>query len=77
MLKNLVLWQYKINNKEYKLYCDNDSPLCDLKEVAYQLQLFIGKIEDAARENKAKEDAEQAVNFPVQDDSKAEELKAE
>jgi hypothetical protein len=49
MLKNIVRLDEKVNNKDYTLICDNDSPLPDVKEALFQMLKYVGQLEDAAK----------------------------
>jgi hypothetical protein len=67
MLKNLASLECKIENREIKLFCDNDCPLPHLKEALFQFQKYLGQIEDqvkAAQEKAAAEKEEKECKEP-------------
>lgn len=49
MLKSISKLEFKIGEKNYVAYCDNDSPLSHVKEFAFQILKCIGQLEDDAR----------------------------
>jgi hypothetical protein len=46
MQKMIVEFLYKINDKDYRIQCEPNSPLSDVKECAYLFLKDIGQIED-------------------------------
>lgn len=54
MLKNISKLSFKINEREYVILCDTDSPIPELKELGCYLIKVMGQVEDNAR-NQAKE----------------------
>lgn len=54
MFKNVAQVEVKVNDKVYRLICDNDSPIADFKEALFQFQKFAASVEDAAREAQEK-----------------------
>ena len=73
MIKNLCSLEHTVGDRVYRLLCDNDSPLNDIKEVLFQFQKYIGQIEDQV---KAQQDAAQILDSPVEE-NKVEELPKE
>lgn len=53
MLKTIAKIEFKINERIYQLFCENDSPLNDIKEFLYQISKYVGKCEDKFLEMKA------------------------
>ncbi len=60
MLKNILRFEYKINEKIYHFMCDNDSPIEHLKEVLFQFQKYVGQIEDQIKTQQAQVQSEQS-----------------
>lgn len=46
MFKNITKLEITVNDKNYQLLCDQDSPLDHVKEALFQFLKFIGQIED-------------------------------
>lgn len=46
MQKIMVEFSYKINDKDYRIQCEPNSPIADVKECAYLFLKDIGAIED-------------------------------
>ena len=46
MLKNIVKLEFMIADKVYYFLCDNDSPIEHIKEAIFQIQKYIGQVED-------------------------------
>ena len=46
MLKNVVKLEVKVAEKVYHLFCDNDSPIGDVKEALFQLTKDVAEIEE-------------------------------
>lgn len=61
MIRNVVKFEAKINDKTYELFCDSSSPLADLKEALFQFQKYIGQIEDDIKSQQEKAKAEEAA----------------
>lgn len=71
MLKNLCQLEYKNENYECRLLCNNDTPIYCIKEALFQFQKYIGTVEDAA---KAQQEANKQVVDPepvVEDNEEA------
>lgn len=68
MLKNITKISCKIGERNFDLFCDNDSPLNEVKESLFEFLKIIGKIEDAAKSAQK----EQEVN-----DERKEQVEAE
>jgi len=69
MLKNITKLELQLNNRNFQLLCDNDSPIADIKEILFQFQKFVGQIEDQI---KSKQEAEKA-----QEENKVEPIQEE
>ena len=75
MLKNISQLKSIIEGKEGTFHCDMDTPIHIVKEMLFQFQKYIGKIEDAfiaQQENEKKE--EESKEEVKKDDPKIEEL---
>ncbi len=46
MLKNIVRIEFTVADKIYHLTCDSDSPIEHIKEALFQMQKYVGQIED-------------------------------
>ena len=57
MFKPQMKFEYQINGRDYVVYCDNDSPSSDMKEVACQIIKEMILLEDRTRQ-KLKEEYE-------------------
>jgi uncharacterized membrane protein len=66
MLKNFSRIELKIENKMYQLIFDTDAQLGSVKEAVFQLQKYLGRIEDAiiAQEEEKKKQEENKVEEP-------------
>lgn len=68
MLKNISRLECKVNEKDYQLFCDNDSPIEHVKEALFQFLKYIGQLEDQNKvmqeELKKKSEEEQKVEEP-------------
>lgn len=78
MFRSILQWNFKIDDKEFNLYLDGDSPLTSVKEVANQI---ISHCVNMEAQLKAKHEAEKATQEkenkkhdiePVQDEATAE-----
>jgi len=49
MLKNIVQYLQKINEKDYTFLCENDSATSDIKEFCFRLLKYVGQIEDQVK----------------------------
>lgn len=49
MIKNISQLKVTVDNRDFLLLCDNDSPFPAVKEALFQLQKYVGQLEDAAR----------------------------
>ena len=70
MLKNITRIELQVGTRTYQFTCDMDSPLAEVKEAVFQLQKYIGQIEDQHRiaaEKKAQEESEKAAEQPAVD----------
>jgi hypothetical protein len=70
MLKNIVKLEFMIADKVYHFLCDNDSPIEHLKEAIFQMQRYIGQIEDNAKAQLAAQ--KEAEEKKPEDDQKVE-----
>lgn len=50
MIKTLSQIEINIENKICRFIVDHDTPLTHVKEALFQIQKYIGQIEDAARQ---------------------------
>ena len=46
MLKNISQLEFAIENKSYRFQCEIDSPLHHIKEALFQIQKYVGQVED-------------------------------
>ena len=53
MLKKIVKLDVVVNDRQYQFLCDEDSPIDHIKEVLFQLQKYIGQIEDDSKNQMA------------------------
>ncbi len=61
MLSNLVQLQHSLEGRVFNFQCANDAPLNLVKEALFQMQKYVGQIEDAAiAQKKANEEAKAA-----------------
>ena len=51
MLKNICKLEHMIESKVFQFVCDQDAPLHFIKEALFQMQKYIGQVEDAALAN--------------------------
>ncbi len=58
MIKNLSQVQVKVDNKDFYLLCDNDSTFPQVKEALFQLQKYVGSVEDELKAKQALAEAE-------------------
>lgn len=58
MIKNLSQVQVKIDEKDFSLLCDNDSTFPQVKEALFQLQKYVGSVEDQLKAAQALAEAE-------------------
>jgi hypothetical protein len=50
MIKNLSQLEHKIGERVYHFSASMDSPINEVKDALFQFMKYVGKIEDAARE---------------------------
>jgi hypothetical protein len=55
MLNNLSKLELKIIDKTYQFLCDIDSPLEHVKEALFQMQKYVGIVEDQVKAAQQKE----------------------
>lgn len=67
MLKNLSQLEHKIGDKVYQFFCDNNSPISEVKESLFQFLKFIGHIEDQAKAMEASKPVETPKVEPIQE----------
>ncbi len=72
MLKQQMRLKFEINGREYFIFCDNDSPTTDMKEMACQVINIMSQIEENAKA-KTKSEYEASQN----DQSKVEPIPEE
>jgi transcriptional regulator of acetoin/glycerol metabolism len=58
MQKMMIEFSYKINDKDYRIQCDPNSPIADVKEAAYLFMKDIGQIEDQQKQQQQQVEAE-------------------
>jgi hypothetical protein len=46
MIKNIVRLEFTVMDKVYHFTCDPDSPIEHIKEAIFQIQKYIGQVED-------------------------------
>ena len=58
MLKNASKLELTVNGKLYQFFFDNDSPIAHIKESLFQMQKYVGMVEDNvnAQQEQAKKD---------------------
>ncbi len=61
MIKNLTRLEHKIGERVYHLFCDQDSPTAEIKEVCTQFMARMVQIEQAAMEAQKKQPEEVQV----------------
>lgn len=67
MQKIFIEFQYKVNEKEFRVQCEPNCPIPDAKEVAYLFLKEIGQIEDQQKQQlaeSAKQEAEKQIDPP-------------
>lgn len=72
MIKNLVQLEHTIGDKVYRLACDNDSPLNEIKDALFQFLKIVGNIEDQIKAKQASQE-EKKPEDPIVDISPANE----
>lgn len=61
MLSNIVQLTQVIDGKTFNFTCANDAPITSVKEALFQMQKYVGQIEDAVvAQKKADEEAKAA-----------------
>jgi hypothetical protein len=71
MLKNIVRIEFQIVDRVYHFLCDNDSPIEHIKEAIFQMQKYIGQVEDNVKAQLAAQ--KEAEEKKPEDDQKVEE----
>lgn len=61
-MKNIAGLECKVEDKIYRLTCDSDAPLIQIKEALFQFLKYIGQIEDAHRLAQERAIAESSEN---------------
>lgn len=65
MLKNLSQIEFIVDDKTGRFICDIDTPLIAVKEMLFQIQKYIGQIEDNIR--KQQEEQKKEETPPVEE----------
>lgn len=71
MIKNLSQIEVNIENKICRFLTDFDTPLSHVKEALFQMQKYIGQIEDSA---KAKQEEEKSNKIEEITEEKSEQV---
>lgn len=58
MLKNISKLELTVGQKVFQFICDNDAPIADVKEAIFQMQKYVGMIEDKIKEQQETQKAE-------------------
>lgn len=66
MLSNLAQLTHVIEGKVFNFSCANDAPLAFIKEALFQMQKYVGQIEDAAIAQKKAAEEEKAAQVAVE-----------
>lgn len=53
MLKNLARLEHVIGERAYHLFCDQSSPIHEIKEALCEFLKFVGNIEDQVKQQQA------------------------
>ena len=48
MIKNIISTEVTIDNRVYRLYCDNDSPIAHVKEALLKFVYYASQLEEQA-----------------------------
>lgn len=56
MLKNICKLECVVDGKNHQYFCDNDSTLNQIKEALFQIQKYIGQVEDNIRAESEKKE---------------------
>jgi hypothetical protein len=73
MLSNLSQLEHVIEGKVFRFICLNDAPIHFVKEALFQMQKYIGQVEDYAKAQQA----EQAQQLPENKVEPIQEVKAD
>lgn len=64
MLKNIATLQHVIGQNTYRLECDANSPVVEVKEALCAFMKYVGNIEDAAKKAAAEKEGAQKEDPP-------------
>jgi hypothetical protein len=64
MLKQISQLEHIIENRAFRFVCDHDAPIHFVKEALFQMQKYIGQVEDYAKQQA--QDAQPKVE-PIQE----------
>lgn len=71
MLKNLVQLEHIVGDKTYRFFCEQTSPISEIKDALCQFMKYVGNIEDQikARQEEEKSEENKEVKsdiFPIE-----------
>jgi hypothetical protein len=61
MLKQISQLEHIIENRPFRFICDHDAPIHFVKEALFQMQKYIGQVEDYAKAQQAQQVSENKV----------------
>lgn len=64
MLKSISQLQVKVDNKDFFFHCENDSSFPMIKEAFFQMQKYIGAVEDQIKAHQAEANASKDDDKP-------------
>lgn len=64
MIKNLSQIEVNIENKIFRFIVDYDTPLSNVKEALFQIQRYIGQIEENAKSQLASQEKPEEQQTP-------------
>lgn len=67
MLKQISQLEHVIENRAFRFICDHDAPIHFVKEALFQMQKYIGQVEDYAKQQQAQASQEQSKVEPIQE----------
>ena len=53
MIKNIVKIEFQVAERAYQFLCENDAPIEHIKEALFQIQKYIGQVEDNIKAQQA------------------------
>lgn len=69
MLKQISQLEHIIENRAFRFICDHDAPIHFVKEALFQMQKYIGQVEDYAKQQ-AEQNKVESISTPVADEVK-------